>query len=160
MLKRSSGFSFSWPKSPLTFRPREGLIPMFWYVQAVALCQNSSICWGRLTLGLGGQISWRQQGWDAVLKINDVILQLCSHPDFILGFVWFGDSIWKTFGSSKQHVCSLRKSAWGWEGSMGMRYDVLDHTNHIFSESLSSDDDNDRDKDLQKDKYKDKGTQI
>ena len=37
-----------------------------------------------------------------------------------------------------------------------MRYDVLDHTNHIFSESLSSDDDNDRDKDLQKDKYKDK----
>ena len=39
---------------------------------------------------------------------------------------------------------------------MGMRYDVLDHTNHIFSESLSSDDDNDRDKDLQKDKYKDK----
>ena len=29
-------------------------------------------------------------------------------------------------------------------------YDVLDHTNHMFSESLSSGDDNDRDKDLQK----------
>ena len=37
-------------------------------------------------------------------------------------------------------------------------YDVLDHTNHIFSESLSSGDDNDRDKYLQKDKYKDKDT--
>ena len=34
-------------------------------------------------------------------------------------------------------------------------YDVLDHTNHIFSESLSSGGDNDQDKeDLQKDKYK------
>ena len=31
-------------------------------------------------------------------------------------------------------------------------YDVLDHTNHIFSESLSSGDDNDRDEYLQKDK--------
>ena len=30
-------------------------------------------------------------------------------------------------------------------------YDVLDHTNQIFSESLSSGDDNDRDKYLQKD---------
>ena len=37
-------------------------------------------------------------------------------------------------------------------------YDVLDHTNHIFSESLSSGDDNDRDEYLQKDKYKDKDT--
>ena len=37
-------------------------------------------------------------------------------------------------------------------------YDVLDHTNHIFSESLSSGDDNDQDKDLQKDKYKDTHT--
>ena len=39
-------------------------------------------------------------------------------------------------------------------------YDVLDHTNHIFSESFSSGDDNDQDKDLQEDKYKDKGTQT
>ena len=39
-------------------------------------------------------------------------------------------------------------------------YDVLDHTNHIFSESLSSGDDIDRDGDLQKDKYKDKDTQT
>ena len=31
-------------------------------------------------------------------------------------------------------------------------YDVLNHTNHIFSESLSSGDDNDRDEYLQKDK--------
>ena len=38
--------------------------------------------------------------------------------------------------------------------------DVLDHTNHIFSESLLSDDDNDRDKSLQKDKYKDKDTGV
>ena len=35
-------------------------------------------------------------------------------------------------------------------------YDVLDHTNHIFSERLSSGDDNDREEDLQKVKYKDK----
>ena len=34
----------------------------------------------------------------------------------------------------------------------------LDHTKHIFSESLSSGDDNDQDKDLQKDKYKDTHT--
>ena len=39
-------------------------------------------------------------------------------------------------------------------------YYVLDHRNHIFSESLSSGDDNDRDRDLQKDKYKDKDTQT
>ena len=39
-------------------------------------------------------------------------------------------------------------------------YDVLDHTNHVFSESLSSGDDIDRDEDLQKDKYKDKDTQT
>ena len=39
-------------------------------------------------------------------------------------------------------------------------YDVLDHTNHVFSESLSSGDDIDRDGDLQKDKYKDKDTQT
>ena len=39
-------------------------------------------------------------------------------------------------------------------------YDVPDHTNHIFSESLSSGDDNDRDKYLQKDKYKDTHTQT
>ena len=39
-------------------------------------------------------------------------------------------------------------------------YDVLDHTNHIFCESLSSGDDIDRDEDLQKDKYKDKDTQT
>ena len=35
-------------------------------------------------------------------------------------------------------------------------YDVLDHTHHIFSESLLSGDDNDRDKYLQIDKCKDK----
>ena len=35
-------------------------------------------------------------------------------------------------------------------------YDVLDHTNHIFSESSSSGDDNDWDEDLQKDKDTDK----
>ena len=39
-------------------------------------------------------------------------------------------------------------------------YDVPDHASHIFSESLSSGDDNDRDEDLQKDKYKDKDTQT
>ena len=39
-------------------------------------------------------------------------------------------------------------------------YDVLDHTNHIFSESLSSGDDIDRDEDLQEDNYKDKDTQT
>ena len=39
-------------------------------------------------------------------------------------------------------------------------YYVLDHRNHIFSESLSSGDDNDRDEDLQKGKYKDKDTQT
>ena len=37
-------------------------------------------------------------------------------------------------------------------------YDVLNHTNHIFSESLSSGDDHGRDGDLQKYKYKDKDT--
>ena len=36
----------------------------------------------------------------------------------------------------------------------------LDHTNHIFSESLSSGDDNDRDEYLHKDLYKDKDTHI
>ena len=39
-------------------------------------------------------------------------------------------------------------------------YDIPDHTNHIFSESISSGDDIDRDKDLQKDKYKDTQTQT
>ena len=39
-------------------------------------------------------------------------------------------------------------------------YDVLDHTNHIFSERLSSGDDIDGDEDLQKDKYKNKDTQT
>ena len=34
------------------------------------------------------------------------------------------------------------------------------HTNHIFSESLLSGDDNDRDEDLQKNIYKDKDTQT
>ena len=37
-------------------------------------------------------------------------------------------------------------------------YDVPDHTNHIFSERLSSGDDNEQDEYLQKDKYKDKDT--
>ena len=37
-------------------------------------------------------------------------------------------------------------------------YDVPDHTNHIFSESLSSGDDHDRDGDLQRYIYKDKDT--
>ena len=36
--------------------------------------------------------------------------------------------------------------------------DVLEHKNHIFSESLSSGDDNDQDKDMQKDKCIDKDT--
>ena len=39
-------------------------------------------------------------------------------------------------------------------------YDVLDHTDHIFSESLSSGDDIDQYEDLQKDKYKDTETQT
>ena len=39
-------------------------------------------------------------------------------------------------------------------------HDVLNHTSHIFSESLSSGDDNDRDEYLQKDKYIDKDTQT
>ena len=43
---------------------------------------------------------------------------------------------------------------------MSPLYDVPDHTNHKFSESLSSGDDNDRGEDLQKDKYKDKDTQT
>ena len=55
-------------------------------------------------------------------------------------------------------VCSfVRPSAW-WHHHLSPPYDVLDHTNHIFSESLSSGDDNDQDKDLQKDKYKDTHT--
>ena len=37
---------------------------------------------------------------------------------------------------------------------------VLDHTNHIFSERLSSGDDINRDEDLQEDKYKDTQTQT
>ena len=40
-----------------------------------------------------------------------------------------------------------------------MAYDVLDHTNHMFSESSSSGDDNDQDEYLPKDKYKDTHTQ-
>ena len=43
---------------------------------------------------------------------------------------------------------------------MSPLYDVPDHTNHIFSESLSSGDDHGRDGDLQKYKYKDKDTQT
>ena len=39
-------------------------------------------------------------------------------------------------------------------------YDVPDHANHIFSESLSSGDDNDRDENIQKEKYKYKDTQT
>ena len=42
-------------------------------------------------------------------------------------------------------------SPW-WHLHLSPSYDVLDHTNHIFSESLSSGDDNDRDEYLQKDK--------
>ena len=41
-------------------------------------------------------------------------------------------------------------SPW-WHLHLSPSNDVLDHTNHIFSESLSSGDDNDRDKYLQKD---------
>ena len=52
-------------------------------------------------------------------------------------------------------VC--RSSPW-WHLHLSPSYDVLDHTNHIFSESLSSGDDNDRDEYLQKDKYRDKDT--
>ena len=47
-----------------------------------------------------------------------------------------------------------------WHFHSTQPYDVLDHTNHIFSESLSSGDDIGQDKDLQKDKYKDKDTQT
>ena len=39
-------------------------------------------------------------------------------------------------------------------------YDVPDHTNHIFSESSSSGDDNDQDENLQEDKYKDTQTKT
>ena len=53
----------------------------------------------------------------------------------------------------------VRSSPW-WHLHLSPSNDVLDHTNHIFSESLSSGDDNDRDEDLQKDKYKDKDTQT
>ena len=57
-------------------------------------------------------------------------------------------------------VClSVRPSAW-WHLHLSPLYDVLDHTNHIFSESSSSGDDNDWDEELQKDKYKDKDTQT
>ena len=48
----------------------------------------------------------------------------------------------------------------GWHLHLSPPHDVLDHANHIFSESLSSGDDIDRDENLQKDKYKDKGTQT
>ena len=49
------------------------------------------------------------------------------------------------------HVCmSVCDQAWHFH--LSPPYDVLDHTNHIFSESLSSGDDNDRDEYLQKDK--------
>ena len=47
-----------------------------------------------------------------------------------------------------------------WHFHLSPPYDVLDHANHIFYESLSSCDDIDRDKDLQKDKYEDKDTQT
>ena len=49
---------------------------------------------------------------------------------------------------------SVRLSPW-WHLHLSPPCDVLDHTNHIFSETLSSGDDIDRDEDLQKDKYKD-----
>ena len=48
---------------------------------------------------------------------------------------------------------SVRLSPW-WHLHLSPPCDVLDHTNHIFSESLSSGDDNDRDK------YKYKDTHI
>ena len=53
----------------------------------------------------------------------------------------------------------VRSSPW-WHLHLSPPYDVLDHTNHIFSESLSSGDHIDGDEDLQKDKYKDKDTQT
>ena len=53
------------------------------------------------------------------------------------------------------HPCVCHQA---WHLHLSPWYDVLDHTNHIFSESLSSGDDNDRDEYLQKDKYKDKDT--
>ena len=57
-------------------------------------------------------------------------------------------------------VCLVvRPSAW-WHLHLSPLYDVRDHTNHIFSESLSSGDDNDWDEELQKDKYKDTQTQT
>ena len=57
------------------------------------------------------------------------------------------------------HVC-LYVCVQAWHFHLSPPYDVLDHTNHIFSESLSSGDDIGRDEDLQKDKYKDKDTQT
>ena len=55
-------------------------------------------------------------------------------------------------------VCpSVRPSPW-WHLHLSPPYDFLDHTNHIFSESLSSGDDIDQDKHLQKYKYKDRHT--
>ena len=57
------------------------------------------------------------------------------------------------------HVC-LSVCPQAWHFHLSPPYDVLDHTNHIFSESLSSGDDIGRDEDLQKDKYKDKDTQT
>ena len=57
------------------------------------------------------------------------------------------------------HVC-MSVCDQGWHLHLSPPHDVLDHANHIFSESLSSGDDIDRDEDLQKDKYKDKDTQT
>ena len=49
--------------------------------------------------------------------------------------------------SSSIFTCSfVRPSAW-WHLHFSPLYDVLDHTNHIFSENLSSGDDNDWDED-------------
>ena len=45
-----------------------------------------------------------------------------------------------------------------WHPTFSQLYDVLDQTNHIFSESLSSGDGIDGVEDLQKDRDKDKDT--
>ena len=76
------------------------------------------------------------------------------------------DNIWSycetqpSFSKAKYlqlFVCSFVRRCPSRIGTCSL-FDVLDHTNHIFYEGLSSGDDNDRDEDLQKDKYKDKNT--
>ena len=72
---------------------------------------------------------------------------------------------WESESTSRIHtifwmcVCTFVTS-FSFSICLNYIYDVSDHTNHIFSEILSSGDDNDWDKDLHKDYYKDKDTQT